>query len=254
MLFTLNQCNTNKYCERVLLRAISIIILLFLSSISHARAKNKPPEKYSGEMPLYQTCQWYEYALANSVAFEKYDPCVGMVGLMRLSRADDLNEHGRLKYSVKTLFGTNELPKPGTIVTIKRSAHLRTDYWPDRDDQIVSYDDSVCNRVGCRDTVVKKYYRCARFPANTYFWNNEGVDSRDLADKNKSSQGSSDFTEVKCPGPTDYTEYFSAGTKVKILGYQQMGTFFVLVQIIKIESYYPEEDEKKYVFDRKEVI
>ncbi len=34
---------------------------------------------------------------------------------------------------------------------------------------------------------------------------------------------------IDCPGPTDNTEYFSAGTVVKILGYQQMGAFFALV-------------------------
>ncbi len=59
---------------------------------------------------------------------------------------------------------------------------------------------------------------------------------------------------INCPGPTERTDYFSAGTVVKILGYQQMGAFFVLVQIVKIESTNPEADEKKYQFDRKEVI
>jgi len=57
-----------------------------------------------------------------------------------------------------------------------------------------------------------------------------------------------------CPGPTDLTDYFAAGTTVKILGYQQMGTFFVLVQIVKIESIFPIDDEKKYEFDHGEII
>ena len=61
-------------------------------------------------------------------------------------------------------------------------------------------------------------------------------------------------TPRSCPGPTDLTDYFAAGTTVKILGYQQMGTFFVLVQIVKIESIFPIDDEKKYDFDHGEII
>ena len=57
-----------------------------------------------------------------------------------------------------------------------------------------------------------------------------------------------------CPGPTDYTDYLAAGTVVKILGYQQMGAFFVLVQVVKIESIFPLDDEKKYEFDHNEII
>ena len=61
-------------------------------------------------------------------------------------------------------------------------------------------------------------------------------------------------TPPSCPGPTDLTDYLAAGTTVKILGYQQMGAFFVLVQIVKIESIFPIDDEKKYVFDHGEII
>jgi hypothetical protein len=57
-----------------------------------------------------------------------------------------------------------------------------------------------------------------------------------------------------CPGPTDLTDYLAAGTVVKILGYQQMGAFFVLVQVVKIESIFPLDDEKKYDFDHREII
>lgn len=158
---------------------------------------------------------------------------------MRLSRSNFTDQPHDRKEAVRILFGGEELPAVGSEVAIKRSAHLRGYYWPDRDDQFIGTNEKICNRVGCHGTT-RPRGSCAR-----------SIGENSLAAlEARGGKGK----VINCPGPTERTDYFSAGTVVKILGYQQMGAFFVLVQIVKIESTNPEADEKKYQFDRKEVI
>lgn len=167
------------------------------------------------------TCYWY---MSGSSADEQ--GCVGMVGLMRLSREQTFGIPFQLKKASKILFGTPGLPAIGSEITIKRSAHLRSRYWMERDEQTLEKWDKICTGIDCGRSPER---RCTAMPART-------------------------ITPKTCPSPTIETEYFAAGTVVKILGYQQMGQLFVLVQIVKVESNNPMEDEKKYQFDRNEVI
>jgi hypothetical protein len=114
----------------------------------------------------------------------------------------------------------------GSEVSIRRPAHLRWRYTKKRDDQVLKGEEEICTGLYCSQLPTRP---CTVLPDRT--------------------------TQVKaCPHPTAETQYFAPGTVVKILGYQQMGHLFALVQIVKIESGDPEEDEKKYEFDREEVI
>lgn len=168
-----------------------------------------------------RTCQW---EMAGAFAAEL--GCIGRIGLMRISREQMFGIPLQLKKSSQILFGTPELPAIGSEITIKRSAHLRGRYWMERDEQTLEKWDKICTGIDCGRSPER---RCTAMPART-------------------------ITPKTCPSPTIDTEYFAAGTVVKILGYQQMGQLFVLVQIVKVESNDPMEDEKKYQFDRNEVI
>lgn len=167
------------------------------------------------------TCQW---EMAGAFAAEL--GCIGKIGLMRISREQMFGMPLQLKKASQILFGTLELPAIGSEITIKRSAHLRARYWMERDEQTLEKWDKICTGIDCGRSPGR---RCTAMPVRSK-------------------------TPQTCPSPTIETEYFAAGTVVKILGYQQMGQLFVLVQIVKVESNDPMEDEKKYQFDRNEVI
>ena len=211
---------------------------LMLASATHAQQKPRLGSSESGEMHLPRwTCQWGEQSPA-----ELGYGCTGMIGLMRLRRDVWGTYPSSHKKASRILFGTEELPAIGTEITIKRSAHLRSEYWPERDDQDVSKGQKICTGVGCKDNWQKM--DCGKSVGEFSSLSREVKDRMNLP----RPKG------VMCPGPTDNTDYFAAGTTVKILGYQQMGAFFVLVQIVKIESIFPIDDEKKYVFDHGEII
>ena len=204
------------------------------------QAQDKPRlgSSESGEVHIpKRACQYGERAPA-----ELGYGCTGMIGLMRLRRSMSTYPSDR-KEASRILFGTEELPAIGSEVIIKRSAHLRTHYWPERDDQNISKGKKICTGVGCIDNWQSN--DCGRSVGE---FSSAALSMRirmKLAPLKK---------PPSCPGPTDLTDYFAAGTTVKILGYQQMGTFFVLVQIVKIESIFPIDDEKKYEFDHGEII
>jgi hypothetical protein len=167
------------------------------------------------------TCQW-----EMDGKFAADFGCVGKIGLMRISREQMFGMPLQIKKASQILFGTPELPAIGSEITIMRSAHLRGRYWMERDEQTLEKWDKICTGIDCGRSPER---RCTAMPSRT-------------------------ITPKTCPSPTIETEYFAAGTVVKILGYQQMGQLFVLVQIVKVESNDPMEDEKKYQFDRNEVI
>ena len=152
--------------------------------------------------------------------------CIGRIGLIRIRKSSENLTPETLGKASQQLFGSVELPAPGSEVLIRRSAHMRERYKRERDDQFISSAQKICVGLNCNHLPTKP---CRVLP--------------DLKIKIQN-----------CPHPTYFTEYFSAGTVVKVLGYQQMGHLFALVQIVKIEGRDPEEDEKKYEFDRDEVI
>lgn len=218
-----------------------VAMSLGLSLIGATHAQEKPrlgsSELGEGNLPKW-TCQWSEKTP------DKPWGCTGMIGLFRLSRkAINGNDPGNRKEASRILFGAEELPAIGSEVIIKRSAHLRTHYWPERDDQDVSKKQKICTGVGCIDNWQSK--DCGRSVGE---FSSQALSMRIRMNSPRLK------TTPSCPGPTDLTDYFAAGTTVKILGYQQMGAFFVLVQIVKIESIFPIDDEKKYVFDQGEII
>jgi hypothetical protein len=145
---------------------------------------------------------------------------------MRIRKSSEAPTPDALGKANKALFGSWELPPVGSEVSIRRSAYLRKHYTKTRDDQILRRSEKIC--IG---------FNCAQLPARPCAVMPDRATRIDA-----------------CLHPTYETNYFIAGTVVKILGYQQMGHLFALVQIVKIESGDPEEDEKKYEFDREEVI
>lgn len=215
------------------------LLIGFHACLAHPQEKPRLGSSESGEMHIPRwTCQWGEQSPA-----ELGYGCTGKIGLMRLRRGIYGDYPSTRKDASRTLFGTEELPAIGTEITIKRSAHLRTHYWPERDDQDVSKGQKICTGVGCRDNWQPK--ECGRSVGE---FSSQALEMKDRMNFPRLK------TPRSCPGPTDNTDYFAAGTTVKILGYQQMGAFFVLVQIVKIESIFPIDDEKKYVFDHGEII
>lgn len=235
MLFTLNK--SDKYYKLKFLLGILILTCLFLANIAHSQQDKTERRDISGLFPGW-VCQ------RGSIGADQ--GCIGKIGLMRLNRSTYANTPFDRKRGSSILFGTEELPAVGSIVTLKRSAHLRDYYFALRDDQDVRSTDKICNRVGCINTLSLEYCNEKDVNKKLNWINGETLKKARLL---KNIRG-----DIPCVGPTELTDYFAAGTQVKILGYQQMGAFFALVQIIKMESDDPEEDEKKYVFDRKEVI
>ena len=196
-----------------------MVLALMVASATHAQEKPRLGSSESGEAHIPRwACQWGERSPA-----ELGYGCTGKIGLMRLRRGVFLGYPSARKEASRILFGTEELPAIGAEITIKRSAHLRPEYWPERDDQDVIKGQKICTGVGCTNNwqpndcglTVGEFSSFARFMKNRM--NEPGRK-----------------TPRSCPGPTDGTDYFAAGTTVKILGYQQMGAFFVLVQIVKI--------------------
>lgn len=179
------------------------------------------------EVIVKSSC-WYQQK-SPDLKIKKEQGCEGLVGLMRLSREITTTPFLLEKASIN-LFGSSILPSVGTEVVLKRSAHLRHEYFAERDDQYNISFRKICTGIGCRNN----------------FW--KGICT--LLHENVNPK----LKIRKCPGPTDDTEYFAAGTTVRILGYQQFGMLFALVQIIKVEGTDPEEEEKKYKFDFNEVI
>jgi hypothetical protein len=171
--------------------------------------------------PPKYTCQWEMGSV-----MEKDLGCVGRIGLMRIRKSSENPTPGALRKASQVLFGSPELPVAGSEVVIQRSAHLREWYEKERDDQVLTKAQKIC--IG---------NNCSRMPPES---------CTVMPDRTKRIKA--------CLHPTYVTEYFSAGTTVKILDYQQMGHLFALVQIVKVESNDPVEDEKKYEFDREEVI
>jgi hypothetical protein len=221
---------------------IKLSAIIFLSFCSHALHAQEKPRVGSSELgeaniPKF-SCQWSERTP------DKDWGCTGMIGLMRLSRrVTTANDPGNRKKASLVLFGAEELPVVGAEVKIKRSAHLRHDYWPERDDQEVSRQQKICTGIGCMDNWQSK--ECG---------STVGEFSHEMLRMKGRMNLPPPKVKRSCPGPTDFTDYLAAGTVVKILGYQQMGAFFVLVQVIKIESIFPIDDEKKYDFDHNEII
>ena len=152
--------------------------------------------------------------------------CVGRIGLIRIRKSSENPTPVNIENASQVLFGSPELPQPGSEVAIRRSAHMREWYDKKRDDQFIAQAQKICVGFWCKHLPVKP---CRVLPDQTV-----------------------QFPD--CPHPTHATQYFPAGTVVKVLGYQQMGHLFALVQIVKIEGRDPEEDEKKYECDRDEVI
>jgi hypothetical protein len=219
----------------------SLVFFLMACAFSPVQAKDKlktgSSESGEGNLPK-RSCQWSERTPHKSWG------CTGMIGLMRLGRNVLVgSDPGPRKEASFVLFGTEELPAVGAEVTIRRSAHLRHSYWPERDDQDIGRNDKICTGVGCIDNWQRS--KC-------------GSTIGEFSDSALAMKGRMKLPRLKsplsCPGPTDLTDYLAAGTVVKILGYQQMGAFFVLVQVVKIESIFPLDDEKKYDFDHREII
>ena len=160
--------------------------------------------------------------------------CVGRVGLLRLSK-DVVGPPVMLRYVTMSLFGQEELPEVGSEINIRRSAHLREWYDEERDEQLYSLVDVPRNQpavcTGWCEIEPKQAYCFGFFPSKK------------------------DFDMVRdCPGPTDQTQYLGVNTKVKILGYQQLGNLFVKVQILVSDSKDPVEEDEYYEFDRDEIF
>lgn len=228
------------HCGFTLVNRLSLLVLfLALAGTTYAQQNEQNRRDISGFFPGW-VCQ--------RGAVEPDQGCVGKIGLMRLGRSAYSTTPEAIRRYSRILFGTEELPAVGSMVAIKRSAHLRDSYFALRDEQDVSGSAKICNQVGCKDTLSERY--CKEEDVKSLLSNEALKKAHALKRKTKSRAG-----YISCPGPTEFTDYFSAGTQVKILGYQQMQyAFFILVQIIKTESDDPEEDEKRYTFDRKEVI
>ncbi len=177
--------------------------------------------QWSDASPPKHSCQWYA-GLPRDSDFG----CVGRIGLLRIRKSSENPTPEALRKASQVLFGSQELPVPGTEVVTRRSSHLRKLYIKKRDDQILAKEQKICTGFACYQLPTQA---CLVMP--------------DRASKVQD-----------CPQPTHATQYFPAGTVVRILGYQQMGHLFALVQIVKIESGDPLENEKKYEFDRDEVI
>ena len=229
----------SKVIHKVFWKFTLFIFIGLCAQILHAQEKPRVGSSELGEGNLPKSsCQWSE---RNP---DKDWGCTGMIGLMRLSRtAITGNDPRNRKKASQILFGSEELPFVGEEVTIKRSAHLRHEYWPERDDQDVRKSQTICTGIGCRDNYQK--HDC-------------GSTVGEFSSSSIRMKGRMNYPPLKvprsCPGPTDFTDYLAAGTVVKILGFQQMGAFFVLVQVVKIESIFPIDDEKKYKFDYNEII
>lgn len=224
--------------SKLFCKLLSVLLLSLCTHALHAEEKPRVGSRESGEANIPRwACQWGERNPEESWG------CTGMIGLLRLNRGIYMDYPSVRKKASHILFGTEELPAMGAEVTIKRSAHLRHDYWPERDDQDVSKKQKICIGVGCIDN-----------------WQRQACGSTigEFSSEAIRMRGRMKLPSLKvprsCPGPTDLTDYLAAGTVVKILGYQQMGAFFVLVQVVKIESIFPLDDEKKYDFDHDEVI
>ncbi|MDR3571276.1 MAG: hypothetical protein P4L81_03690 [Candidatus Pacebacteria bacterium] len=65
------------------------------------------------------------------------DTCHNLVGLFRI------NKDGQVHDAIKAMFGSEELPSPGTIVVIRRSANLRLSFNSSFDDRNLRLDDPV---------------------------------------------------------------------------------------------------------------
>ncbi len=160
--------------------------------------------------------------------------CVGRIGLMRLSK-DFIGGPVDLRAASRLLFGQENLPEAGAEIKIRRSAHLREWYDEARDEQIFSREDAFryaptfC--TGWCEIEPRVAMCFGAFPS-----------------KNDIDMASD------CPGATDQTQYFGIHTKVKVLGYQQMGNLFVRVQILEPDSKDPVASEVFYEFDRSEVF
>ncbi len=224
---------TSKVFQKIVISGLMGLIFL---ATAQAQDKPRPGEKAYGVV-LKNTCQWGE---PSGLDFG----CTGMIGLLRLSKTPMGTHPYARKEKSKILFGTPELPAVGTEVTLMRSAHLRPNYWPERDDQELSLSEKICNQTACWDNWRKNQGACGNSIGEFSF------NASMLRNQMKKKRG---YT-ITCPGPTDGTEYLAAGTVVKVLGYQLMGQLFILVQVVKIESVYPLDDEKKYPFDRREII
>lgn len=224
---------TSKVFQKIVISGLMGLIFL---ATAQAQDKPRPGEKAYGGVPK-NTCQWGEGS--------PYEAgCTGMIGLLRLSK-EALGSYPFVrKQKSQILFGSPELPAVGTEVTLKRSAHLRTEYWPERDDQTFNLSEKICNETSCWNNWRKKQSHCGNTVGQWSF------SAGTMEDQIKKSRR---YT-ITCPGPTDGTEYLAAGTVVKVMGYQLMGQLFILVQVVKIESVYPLDDEKKYPFDRREII
>ena len=224
--------------SKVFLRFLIMLFCIFSAHTVLAQDKPRVGSRESGAVHIPKSaCQWAEESP------EVDWGCTGMIGLLRLSRYANFGYPSVRKKASLVLFGTEELPAVGAEVTIKRSAHLRSEYWPERDDQEVSRQQKICTGIGCMDNWQSK--ECG---------DSIGEFSRQsilMRDRMKLPPLK---VRRSCPGPTDFTDYLAAGTVVKVLGYQQMGAFFVLVQVVKIESIFPIDDEKKYNFDHNDII
>ena len=160
--------------------------------------------------------------------------CVGRIGLMRLSR-ESYTAPKEIRAASMALFGQEALPEPGAEITLRRPAQLRERYDERRDEQIFSACDTCLNQyiycTGWCEVAPRQKYCRGHFP----------------------SQFKS-IASFDCPGPTDQTQYFGINTRVKILGYQVMGSLFVQVQIVAPDSRDPVAVEPNYDFDRSAVF
>jgi len=248
----LGQVSKNK--ARTALNVIGKLAVICLLGLGFygAQADDKPSKYFFSEAQGYQMPKWVCQRGEGDGQFPEGYGCTGRLGLIRLSRTAELKNREMIEDASLILFGTEELPPIDTEITIKRSAHLRTQYWPDRDDQNVGKDETICVGVGCFGNI-RDSIHCMK----------KSLGERDVLLGSKNSLSMEDRQKLeKCPGPTDYTDYLAAGTVVKILDYKSGGsryypqpnTFFVVVEVIETESVYPMDDEKKYKFDRREII
>jgi hypothetical protein len=65
------------------------------------------------------------------------DTCLNHIGLLRI------NKDGQAGEAIKILFGTDQVPSPGKIVTIHRPANLRSSFISTFDDRDLSLKDDV---------------------------------------------------------------------------------------------------------------
>ncbi len=211
-----------------------------------------PPKYFFSDPQGYQAPRWVCQYGDTDGGFPLGHGCQGRIGLIRLSRTADLKSKEMIEEALLILFGTKEFPRFNTEITIKRSAHLRTYYWPDRDHQNVGKDEDICVGPGCfgnkRDSI-----HCKR----------KTLGEQALFIGTKKNITDQDRQKLEnCPGPTDYTDYLAAGTVVKILDYKIPGNYYhesptthlILIEVISTEYNFPLDVEKKYNFDHREII